>query len=437
MKKHLISYITNMILSDKRLNKKRARIENKRIKQGLPHTLEVFLAIDDPASYLLLQVLPELQQRYAVRYAFKIVLEKQSSMFPELALWRANVLSDNQKLAALYQLTSPTQAIEDPELSKLASCQLVAMADSDDFITHALVLFHAFWNDDSTTVGSLIEPKVKDNLGALQKCLRDNQAELAHKGHYLSGIIYYGQEWYWGLERLQYLEQRLNELLIAGASVKQVSYNKLHQLCLPLAENWQAPNPKQAEPLTIYFSVRSPYSYLGLWRARKLAEHYQIPLKLKPVLPMLMRNLPVPKQKSMYIAHDTKREANEYALPFGKIADPLGAGVERCYALFDYAQSQCKEVEFMCNFTQAVWSQRVWADTDKGLKSIVERSGLDWQQAKQCLTDETWRHWAQANLKELYSLGLWGVPSFKYQNTAVFGQDKLAFIEQQIRQSLV
>ena len=316
MKKHLISYITNMILSDKRLNKKRARIENKRIKQGLPHTLEVFLAIDDPASYLLLQVLPELQQRYAVRYAFKIVLEKQSSMFPELALWRANVLSDNQKLAALYQLTSPTQAIEDPELSKLASCQLVAMADSDDFITHALVLFHAFWNDDSTTVGSLIEPKVKDNLGALQKCLRDNQAELAHKGHYLSGIIYYGQEWYWGLERLQYLEQRLNELLIAGASVKQVSYNKLHQLCLPLAENWQAPNPKQAEPLTIYFSVRSPYSYLGLWRARKLAEHYQIPLKLKPVLPMFIkkefRNADIELININQELADTKLKAAEY-----------------------------------------------------------------------------------------------------------------------------
>ena len=431
MKKYLVSYITDILLSDKRRNRARVKTEKSRIKQGLPHILHVYLAIDDPASYLLLQVLLELKQRFAISYKFYIVLEKQSNMYPELDLWDANVLKDSQKLAALYQLTPPQQAIQDSDLILRASCQLVALADTEDFIAKALVLFTAYWQNDSAAVNNLIEQTVTENLAPYQTKLSNNQTELVQKGHYLSGLIYYGQEWYWGLERLQYLEQRLNDLL--ALSPKTVIYNKLHQLCLPLPNDWQEPDSTQVAPLTVYFSVRSPYSYLGLWRARKLAEHYQIPLTLKPVLPMLMRNLPVPKKKSMYIAHDTKREADEYALPFGKIADPLGAGVERCYSLFDYAQSQNKEVEFMCNFTQAVWAQRVWSDSDKGLKRIVEQSGLDWQQAHTHLADESWRNWAEANLKELYSLGLWGVPSFHYRNTAVFGQDKLLFIEQQIR----
>lgn len=433
MKKYLISYITDFILSEKRRNKHRARIEKKRKKLGNHHKLEVYLAIDDAVSYVLLQILSELQQRFGLRYSFKIVIEKQSDMYPELELWKTNVLSDYQKLAAMYKLRAPKQAIQDLDLTHMASCQLVDMAEANDFITRALVLFHAYWQNDSEAVEQLIKSNVKQNLDSLKKQISINEAELKQKGHYLAGTIYYGEEWYWGLERLQYLEQRLNDLLIADESKKQVTYNKLHQLCLPLAKSWQAPNPKQAQPLTIYFSVRSPYSYLGLWRARKLAEHYQIPLKLKPVLPMLMRDLPVPKRKSLYIVQDTKREASQYGLPFGPIADPLGAGVERCYALFAYAQSQNRELTYMCNFTRAVWSQRVWSDTDKGLKRIVEQSGFDWQQAKHYLSDESWRDWAQANLNELYELGLWGVPSFSYGNTAVFGQDKLALIEQVIR----
>lgn len=36
------------------------------------------------------------------------------------------------------------------------------------------------------------------------------------------------------------------------------------------------------------------------------------------------------------------------------------------------------------------------------------------------------------NLAELYGIGLWGVPSFKYGDVKVFGQDRLDCIEQAI-----
>jgi 2-hydroxychromene-2-carboxylate isomerase len=31
-------------------------------------------------------------------------------------------------------------------------------------------------------------------------------------GHYLGAMLYYGGEWYWGVDRLQYLESRLQSL---------------------------------------------------------------------------------------------------------------------------------------------------------------------------------------------------------------------------------
>lgn len=155
--------------------------------------------------------------KLAINYRFKIVLEKQSNMYPELELWDTNVQKDNKKLAALYQLHSPKQAIQDNHITLIASCQLVAIVDSEDFIANALVMFKAYWQNDNAAVNSLIEPNVANNLAVYQTQLTGNQVELTRKGHYLSGLIHYGQEWYWGLKRLQYLEQRLNDSSVTGA----------------------------------------------------------------------------------------------------------------------------------------------------------------------------------------------------------------------------
>jgi len=40
--------------------------------------------------------------------------------------------------------------------------------------------------------------------------------------------------------------------------------------------------------------------------------------------------------------------------------------------------------------------------------------------------------WVQENLLELYDNGLWGVPSIKYGDVAVFGQDRIDCIERAI-----
>jgi len=49
---------------------------------------------------------------------------------------------------------------------------------------------------------------------------------------------------------------------------------------------------------------------------------------------------------------------------------------------------------------------------------------------QQALKDEGWRVIAEANRAELFSLGLWGVPSFRVGDTAAWGQDRLWVIQQ-------
>ena len=147
---------------------------------------------------------------------------------------------------------------------------------------------------------------------------------------------------------------------------------------------------------------------------------------------MIMRRMQVPKTKGRYILHDVKREADKYGIEFGFVADPLGRGVERCYALYEFAQAAGKGNEFLESYARGVWSEGIRSDTDEGLQLLVERVGLDWYRARALLSDDSWRIWVQQNLAEMYGKDLWGVPSFTYGEVRVFGQDRLDCIERAI-----
>jgi 2-hydroxychromene-2-carboxylate isomerase len=91
---------------------------------------------------------------------------------------------------------------------------------------------------------------------------------------------------------------------------------------------------------------------------------------------------------------------------------------------------------YVMSFMQGVWSEGLDAGTDQHLKIIVERAGLNWPAAKDILKSDAnelhWRATAEQNRQSLFALGLWGVPSFKFEDTAVWGQDRFWMIEKAI-----
>jgi len=142
----------------------------------------------------------------------------------------------------------------------------------------------------------------------------------------------------------------------------------------------------------------------------------------------------------MYILHDTKREARKLGIDYGFVADPLGEGVLRCYALYPYAKSEGKENDYLLAYARAVNAQGIHSDTDDGLRQIIESSGLDWAKAQQILSApdwrESWQGWAEDNRREMVAKGQWGVPSVSYGDLTLWGQDRLVFIEKAIQQDL-
>ncbi len=130
-------------------------------------------------------------------------------------------------------------------------------------------------------------------------------AQLAELGHYQGAMLYYGGEWYWGLDRLHYLEARLKALGLAQQNksahfVEDYSedYSEDYIFAPPeiLSEKPTAQVPKGTK-IDFYLSFRSPYTAIAAPR-KALADAYGADLNLRFVLPMVMRGLPVPPSKN-------------------------------------------------------------------------------------------------------------------------------------------
>lgn len=411
-------YLARIISSDIVRSTKHFVAESKCKLRGKWPTLEVYLHPGDPYSQLLLQVLPNLKSRFAIDIQLFWMDKLEEQMFPEPTLLRDYGLKDSQYLASCYQLSPPLAIQMSAEQEHEAVCLLQDIADAKDRDTSATV-------HDSWALLKYIASR-QNNLSDAKSCserINQNTQRQRKLGHYGPGMIYFAGEWYWALDRLAHLEQRLIRIGLAK-NHEQASFNTHLQIPEP------AQNLLKNKTVTLYWSARSPYSYLALLRLNDLANNHGFTLDIKPIMPMVMRNLAVPKAKKMYIFKDTKREASHYDIPYGFVADPLGEAVLRCYSLLNYARDNSRYIEFLISFSQSVNAQGIRAETDKGMKLIVEGAGLNWQEAKKHLNSEAWKQETAENLQQMMNKGLWGVPSIEYENQIVWGQDRIPFIMQ-------
>jgi 2-hydroxychromene-2-carboxylate isomerase len=230
--------------------------------------------------------------------------------------------------------------------------------------------------------------------------LRHGRDVLRAKGHYAGGMLRFEGEWFWGVDRVHYLEARLRE---QGRAARHLLVER--EQPAPAVVQVHGSRP----PLEMYFSFRSPYAYLALERAQALSEQYAVELIIKPVLPMVMRGLAVPREKRLYIARDAAREARRLGIPFGRLA-------------FAFTHSAAR----------GIWSEALDMANDDDLSIVVRRAGLEWSKAQRALSRLGWRTRAEQHRLELAGLGLWGVPSFRLGDYTCWGQDRLDSVEDRL-----
>jgi len=297
---------------------------------------------------------------------------------------------------------------------------IAAVHGTAEFEAELRQALEVFWRGDSSAAANMSN----DNSGAANAIIKQSQRLMDKLGHYSTAMLHYAGEWFWGVDRLHYLLARLDELgasNVAAPDPRLMSIKQAMAVSLPVRPPTAA---KELPPIEYFHSFRSPYSYIALEQTFAIADAFGIEVKIRPVLPMVMRGMKLPRQKLFYIAHDTFREARRRNLPFGKIADPVGTGAERCLAVSRFAESEHREREFMINAGRAIWAEGVDVATDVGMRKVTGRSGLFWPEAKAAMQNDDWRESIDENRESMMDSGTWGVPTIRMGDFVLWGQDR-------------
>lgn len=424
--------LAQMATSPKTRNLRRGWFEIKRRLFPSIATVVFYHRVNDPYSLLLLQALPRFLDDFKVNLQIRFVLDLADDANPHQDLQAAYALEDAKRLAKLHELVFPDDAQIPSYDDAMKAAAILLRHQSRPKLLHLVTeVTGALWGCSTTTFQSAAKRYGAMKESEARSLLLQSNAELNSRGHYNSAMLYYGGEWYWGLDRLGHLADRLNKPGIRRVTGDIADYQRQYRHVLQ-SYNTLRPRPKQVKALDFYFSFRSPYSYLAADRVFKLADLYKIPVMPKPVMPMVNRGIALPKTKRNYILRDAKREAEKYNMPFGKICDPLGDGIHNAMALFQFAQQQSKDKEFVVSVMSGIWSEGLDVNRKSHLRKMVERAGLNWVEAETSLGTDSWRKMAQRNREELTKLGLWGVPAFKYGQLTLWGQDRLWALEKEV-----
>ncbi len=416
--------INRWFTSDSRLSLQRTTTELCRRLTRRGHELHYFHRADDPYCQLMVQVLPDLANRFNVSIRPHVIERLPANMYPDPERYEAYSIIDASRLARLYGLGFPyTATVPDRLAVGMANRYLASMQEDPDFFALAEEIGAAVWQHDLKTVRSRCV--IAD---VAEKRLLENEQFLQKLGHCQSALVCYGEEFYPGLDRLDLLERRLNKLRVGDDEV-HFELTRLWRYQLERMERSIA-----GKTLELFFCLASPHSYLALSLAAELAEKTGVRLKLRPVLPMKMRGQKTPLMKWRYMMLDAAREARLEGLPFGKVVFPAAEGVSKAMALGFALSNAGHDVAFYKAYMSAVWAQGLDVDSEKGLEAILRAAGLETSWLAKTLPEEEWRRLAHSNLQDMQISGGWAVPTFRVNGAVLWGQDRLWAVVDALKQ---
>ena len=204
----------------------------------------------------------------------------------------------------------------------------------------------------------------------------------------------------------------------------------------------------------LYFSFRSPYSYLAIGRYRAMAQAYDLDINLRVVWPIAIRdpdllftgNPAVPR----YILLDSFRAAQFLGIPMQwPRPDPVVQDLTtreiakdqphifRIGRMGQAASRRGKGLEFAHEVSQLIWSGEVdgWNEGDH-LAGAADRAGLNFAELEEEVLSDADALDAEiaANQDALEAAGHWGVPTLVFDGEPFFGQDRVELAQWRMEQ---
>jgi 2-hydroxychromene-2-carboxylate isomerase len=203
----------------------------------------------------------------------------------------------------------------------------------------------------------------------------------------------------------------------------------------------------------LFFSFRSPYSYLAIDRYRRLAEEYAVDIAMRPVYPLAIRQPDFFERNHpnwlRYTFTDMFRVAQYEGIPLGPPRpDPIVQDVasrriaeeqpyiRRITRLGQVAARRGKGLAFAAEAARLIWGgAQNWHEGDH-LAGAAERAGLDLAELDAEAESEADALDTEiaANQQALEDAGHWGVPTLVFDGEPFFGQDRIMMAKWRMEQ---
>jgi len=204
----------------------------------------------------------------------------------------------------------------------------------------------------------------------------------------------------------------------------------------------------------LFFSFRSPYSYLALPKTLRIVEQYDLVVNARPVYPLAVRVPGFFKKANpnfaRYVFIDSIRVAQMENIPFRfPQPDPIDQNmmtlevapeqprIRRLTRLGAAAQEAGKGLEFIWEVASTLWNGKVtgWDQGDH-LAKAAARAGLDLAALDEAITKDI-DHYEKIiadNEAAHAASNHWGVPCFVFNGEPFFGQDRIDLLVWRLKQ---
>ena len=197
----------------------------------------------------------------------------------------------------------------------------------------------------------------------------------------------------------------------------------------------------------LYFSFRSPYSYLAIGRYRTIVADYDLAITLRPVYPLAIRQPDFFERNHPnwlgYTMRDMFRVAQFHGIPFGPPRpDPIVQDfatrtiavdqphIRRITRLGQAAARAGQGLAFAHEAAMLIWGgAENWHEGDH-LGGAASRAGLDLAtlDAEALAHPDVLDAEIAANQAALEAAGHWGVPTLVFDGEPFFGQDRIEMV---------
>ena len=206
--------------------------------------------------------------------------------------------------------------------------------------------------------------------------------------------------------------------------------------------------------IDLFWSFRSPYSYLATPRLVEMARDYDLDIHVRPVYPLAVRKAEffdqVNPQWIPYLLRDTFRISEMLGLPYRwprpdpvkidpstRHATPDQPYIHRLTRLGCAAAEDGHGLAFLDEVSRVIWGgTENWPEGDH-LAKAAARAGLDLAALDARIEADPDKYEAiiAANQKAHHDAGHWGVPTMVFEGEPFFGQDRLDVLLWRLKQN--